>query len=363
MDLAILVSLLSVGATFLWGFARGGSAYNAYYQLWRFLTGLLVATLLTSVIRKPKDLKALGTCVLLAALVRATLCIWFYWFHVYGKINPPPPHMTSHDDSLLFVGGLLIMVSWALVRRSMPLWVAVGAGSMLILYAIVLNNRRLAWIEIVMAGAVGYLLLPRGAIRTRVNQFALVAGPIFLLYAAVGWGREGALFAPLKALSTSGSDEDASSLARLEEIKNLMYTLSIAGNPVFGTGWGVPYQKLTSVYANFGPEWWQYLYMPHNSLLGVAVFGGFVGLFGIWLVVPVAALLAVRGYQGAAAGNIEKAAAMSAVAILPAYGAQCYGDIGFQSFTCNLILAVALAVAGKVAAWSNSPPPLRRGRA
>src|SRR6185295_13915507 len=118
----------------------------------------------------------------------------------------------------------------------------------------VLNNRRLAWIEILMVAAVAYLLLPRGVIRTRVNQFALVAGPIFLLYAAVGWGREGALFAPLKALSTSGSDEDASSLARLEEIKNLMYTLSIAGNPVFGTGWGVPYQKLTSVYANFGPE-------------------------------------------------------------------------------------------------------------
>src|SRR5262245_32957643 len=31
MDLAVLVSLLSIGATFVWGVARGGSAYNAYY--------------------------------------------------------------------------------------------------------------------------------------------------------------------------------------------------------------------------------------------------------------------------------------------------------------------------------------------
>ena len=35
--------------TFLWGILRGGSAYNAYYQLWRFLTALLVGALLLSV--------------------------------------------------------------------------------------------------------------------------------------------------------------------------------------------------------------------------------------------------------------------------------------------------------------------------
>lgn len=355
MDGAILVSILSVAMTFMWGIMRGGSAYNAYYQLWRFLTALLVAVLLGSVIRTSKDLKALGMAVLLAALVRATLCIYFYWFHVHGKIDPPPPHMTSHDDSLLFVAALLIMWSWGLVRGKWSTWLLIGVLTLHVLYAVALNNRRLAYIEILLALAVIYLLLPKGVVRRRVNQFLVVGAPVVLLYVAVGWGREGPLFAPIKALATSGSNEDASSLARLEEIHNLMYTLSIAGNPLFGTGWGVPYQKLTSVYANFGPEWWQYLYMPHNSLMGVAVFGGLVGIFGIWLVVPVASLLGTRGYQGST-GSVDRAAAMAAVAILPAYGAQCYGDIGFQSFTCNLILAVALGVAGKVAAFSDAAP-------
>ena len=64
MDAAILVSLLSIAVTFLWGCLRGGSAYNAYYQLWRFLTALLVGALLLSVIRTPRDLKALGVTVL-----------------------------------------------------------------------------------------------------------------------------------------------------------------------------------------------------------------------------------------------------------------------------------------------------------
>src|SRR5258706_92650 len=109
------------------------------------------------------------------------------------------------------------------------------------------------------------------------------AAPVLVVYVAVGWNQKGPLFAPIRALSTTGSDEDASSLARLEEDRNLVYTLWVAGNPVLGTGWGQPYQKVTSVYANFGDEWWQYAYMPHNSLLGVAVFAGVGGNCARWL--------------------------------------------------------------------------------
>jgi hypothetical protein len=219
------------------------------------------------------------------------------------------------------------------------------------LYAITLNNRRLAWIELVVIVALVYLMLPGRRVHRRVNQFLLVAAPVLLAYVVVGWDRPGAVFAPLRALSTAGSYGDSSSLAREEEIRNLLYTLSTDGNPLLGTGWGVPYKKVTSVYGNF-EEWWQQLYLPHNSLLGVAVFGGLIGIFGIWLVVPVAALLAMRGYQGSTRA-VERAAAMAAFCILPAYGAQCYGDIGFQALTGNLILGVALAVAGRTSAWAG----------
>ena len=61
--------------------------------------------MLLSVIRSSRDLKALGLTVLAAALVRGTLAIYFYWAIVHGRIEPPPPYMTTHDDSLLFVAG------------------------------------------------------------------------------------------------------------------------------------------------------------------------------------------------------------------------------------------------------------------
>jgi O-Antigen ligase len=362
MDAAILTSFVSVMITFVWGWIRGGSPYNAYYQLWRFLVGLLVSLLLVSVIRSSRDLKALGFTILLAALVRGTLAMYFYWAVVRGNIEPPPPYMTTHDDSLLFVAGVLISLSWALARSSLASWLIAALVSAHLLYAITLNNRRLAWIELALVLALAYWVLPRGRVLRRVNVFLLVTGPVLLAYVVGGWGREGAFFAPLRAFSTAGSYQDNSSLGREEETRNLLYTLSTGGNPLLGTGWGIPYAKVTSVYSNF-EEWWQYRYLPHNSLLGVAVFGGVVGIFGIWLVVPVAAFLAMRGYR-ASTNAVDRAAAMAALCILAAYGAQCYGDIGFQALTCNLILGVALAVGAKVAAWSGASPEVgqRGGR-
>jgi hypothetical protein len=355
MDVAILVSMGSIAITFLWGFLRGGSAYNAYYQLWRFLLALLFGLLLLAVIRGPRDLKLLGRTVVLAAALRAVLAIYFYWFVVVDRVDPLPPYMTSHDDSLLFVAGLVVMLTYALERGGRWLWLGTFVVSMLLLYAIVLNNRRLAWLEVILALATAFALLPRGRIRRRVTRAALVASPVLALYVAIGWGRSGPLFEPLRALSTSGSDMDASSLARLEEIRNLMYTLSTVGNPVLGTGWGVPYQQVTTVYTHFGDAWWQYPYMPHNSLLGVVVFAGLVGIFGIWLVVPITAFMGTRGHR-AATGAVDRAAAMSAIAILPAYGVQCYGDLGFWSVTPGLLLGVAMAVAGRVGSWPEPMP-------
>jgi hypothetical protein len=362
LDAAIAVSVASVAVTFLWGVMRGGSAYNAYYQLWRFLVALLVGFLLVSVIRSSSHLRTVLLTVLAAALVRGTLAIYFYWTYVRGRKEASTPHLTTHEDSLLFVAGIVVVLSWALARRSVASWLAAALVSMHLLYVIVLNNRRLAWIELLLALAVGYLILPRGGVRRRVNQFLLLAAPLVTIYVVVGWGRPGAVFAPIKALSTAGSNADASSLARQEEIRNLLYTLSAVGNPILGAGWGVQYEKVTSVYANFGAEWWQYRYLPHNSLLGVAVFGGLFGLCGIWLVVPMSAFLAARGYRGST-DPIDRAGAMAALCITPAYSSHCFGDIGFQSLTCGLILGVAMGTAGKVAAWVAAREAAGRGGA
>jgi hypothetical protein len=359
LDAAILASLLSIGITYLWGWMRGGSAYQAYYQLWRFLAALVVGLLLHSTIRGSRDLRALGVTVVLAALIRATLVEYFYWAYVHGKLDPPPPFMTNHDDSLLFVGAVVILLSWAILRGGHLRWLATVLAISHLLYAIVLNNRRLAWIELVFALGLMYAMLPKGGWRRRVNRWMPILGPLLLVYIIVGEGREGAVFAPANALATAGSNQDSSSLARQEEIRNLLFTLVNSRNPLFGTGWGVPYSEASSIYTHFGGTFWQYPYLPHNSLLGVIAFAGLVGLAGIWVVVPVTAFLATRGYRGATR-PIDRIAAMAIVCFLPAYGVQCYGDIGFQSFAGGMLLGVAMGGAGKLSAWAEAAARERR---
>jgi hypothetical protein len=352
VDATLAVSVASVTITFLWGWLRGSSAYQAYYQVWRFLAALVVGFLVHSVIRRSQDLRTLGLTVLAAALTRGGLCIYFYWAHIQGQVDPPPPHLTTHDDTLLFVSGLLISITWATVRRTKRAWLAAAIVTGTLCYAIVLNNRRLAWLELFLALALMYFQLPTVA-RRRATRWGLVAAPFVLAYVVAGWGREGAIFAPVKAISTAGSEGDSSSLARQEEIRNLLYTLSTIGNPLLGTGWGVGYKEFTSVYTHFpGQGFWQYPFLPHNSLLGVVVFSGFVGFFGIWLVIPVTAMLAVRGYQEAIR-PVDRAAALTVLCMLPAYSIQCFGDIGFQGLTCALLLGVAIGSAAKLSVWGE----------
>ena len=352
MDQAIFVSIACVAVTFLWGLIRGGSAYFAYYQVWHFLAALLIAYLLMSAVRSERDLVSLGKVVVLAALIRATLCIYFFWAHLYGKVYPLPEYVTDHDDSMLWVVATLILGSWALLKGGRAAWIITGLSVPYMFYAMVLNNRRLAWVELVLAMLLTYLLMGPGPWRSRINRWALRAAPVVVVYLVVGLASDNAMFAPVHALMTAGSNYDASSLTRLEEDRNLLHTLFDIGNPLMGTGWGRPYDKVESYFSNYDAGWILMLYTPHNSLLGLAAFSGMVGLIGIWGVVPMGAYLAARGYRGSST-LVPRAAGMTALGSLAAYSAHCYGDIGLQSFACALIFGAALATAGKVAVWSE----------
>jgi 4-amino-4-deoxy-L-arabinose transferase-like glycosyltransferase len=193
-----------------------------------------------------------------------------------------------------------------------------------------------------------------------VNRRLLLAAPLLLVYVAVGWGRTGPLFAPLEALrTTTPSATDPSKLARNEEDANLVHTFR--QNPVLGSGWGHPYQALTTVYSEVfkTSAFVQYAYLPHNSLFGMLAFSGVVGFVGTWLPVPVAAFLAARGYRRAKR-TTDRAAAMAAVCVLPAFGVQAFGDLGFNSLEGWLIVALAAATGGRVAARTRAWPSRAR---
>jgi hypothetical protein len=358
LDAAIALGLATIGFGFLWGLTRGGDAYFAYYQVHALVVSLFVALLLRAAVRSADDLRFVGLTLVAAAVVRALLALYFFFSFVRGR-ERYPPHMTSHDDSPLFVAGVVLALVWAFARRRFGTWALSGLAIVVMLLAMKVNNRRIVWFELAVALGFLYLLPMARGLRRRANRWLMVALPVLALYAAVGWRRPGPLFAPLRAVdSATGDNQDDSSLARNEENLNLMITY--IQHPILGSGWGHPFVSVSSYYAHFGGGWdTMYRYTPHNSLAGLIAFTGLVGLFGTLSAVPVAAFLAGRAAREARAPT-EHAAALGAVCLLPVFGLHAYGDIGLQSLSACLVLSVALAAAGRVSTWTGAWPERQR---
>src|SRR5580700_2150010 len=201
MDRAILVSITCMAVTFLWGLARGGSAYYAYYQIWRFLAALAIGYMLMSVLRGERDVASLGKAVVLAALIRATLCIYFYWAYIDGKIYPAPEYVTNHDDSMLWVVATLIVSVWACVKRGRAAVITAALVTPYLFYAMILNTRRIAWVELGLALPLFYFLIGSGPLRSRINKWLIRIAPLGVIYFVVGLGSDSAVFAPVHALA------------------------------------------------------------------------------------------------------------------------------------------------------------------
>ena len=100
-----------------------------------------------------------------------------------------------------------------------------------------------------------------------------------------------------------------------------------------------------------------YRYLPHNGVLGLWVFCGYVGFVAQWLLLVVGLFFAARTYRHACAFN-RSGAALCSVAAIVIYMIGAYGDTVLGSWSGVFIVAPALAVSGKLAvvtgAWPRS---------
>ena len=232
-----------------------------------------------------------------------------------GQDRPAPVYMTTHDDSLLFVGGLLIALCWAIARGGGTTWLRRGPRQR----APALRHGPEQPPPRLGRAALALALIGRPAsawrrVRRRVNRCLLVAAPLVLGYVVVGWGREGALFAPA-AGALDGREQRGrlvpGSPGRDPEPPPHLAT---AGNPLLGTGWGVPTSRSRRLHPLRERSVGSMPTCPTTRFSAIAAFGGLVGIVGIWLVVPVTAFLGMRGFAGATRAA-DRAAAMAAVVL------------------------------------------------
>jgi len=352
MSLAMAFSSLAILAEVLNGWARGGDVQMAKIQVQSFIFTLLLAYLLGVSLRGARDYKMIGRLVLAAACSKALLAIWVYKV-VIPTMAANPEVATTHGDSMLFTVATIMLLSRFYeqpIRRNAFFCLAFLP---LFAYAMIANNRRLAWVEVAAAVLALYIVSRRTRLKRFITQTVLMSVPLLLAYVAVGWNSTAKIFGPIKIFRSVGDGQvDGSTLYRDLENFNLIQMLK--ENLVFGSGFGHPY-KLVVIMPDisFFKEW---RYMPHNSVLGLWAFTGWIGFTGLSIAAIVAVYFAARSYRMSQTPG-DRIAAFTALATILIYWVQCWGDIGFSERNGIFLLGPAIAVAARLAistgAWGS----------
>lgn len=354
---ALAVSAATLLLLVAWGVARGGDFRMSYFQIAALLRVFLVFPVVLTVFRTRRDLKLLAATVVVAALYRAGACIAAQRFFLarLGEVEWPE-YMTDHYDSVLWaitVAGIAIWVLFGLRPRRLLAGVALAAP---LLLAMNYNNRRLAWLQLMGALALALVALPRGRLRRRVHVSLLAAAPLLVVYVAAGWGRPGALFAPVRQIRSAVAGGPANESNLYRELENVGVVVTLQRSHLLGTGFGHRFEDVSNRYsAGMASIWSEYQYTPHNSVLGLAAYSGVVGFPLVWCFLPVGAFFAARALSFAQR-PLDRPLAMTSFVYPLVYGFQAFGDMGFQSLKANVLLACALATAARLAVLTGAWP-------
>jgi hypothetical protein len=362
---AIWVSMASLLFCVLYGLARGGILKPIYTQVSAWLTCLVFALTAMATLTTVEDFRRLENAIVWAGVWRSCMAAIFY-MKVRGRDwTTMPPHMTTHEDTVLFVVALIVLVSRAIELRTRSSLQTLFVAAPLILVAIQVNNRRLAWASLVAGLLVLYFMLPaKSKVTRKLNRSLLRASPFLALYVAIGWGRPEKIFKPLQSFSSMGGGQvDNSTKARDNE--NLSLITMIREQPLFGTGLGHEWHELDATYTVPISVFPLYHYCPHNSVLALLAFCGGVGVAGLWMIIPVSVFLNARTYRRAP-NAAERSVALVGIVDVVVYLNQAYGDMGAMGVTHigpATILGAGIACAAKLSVSSGAWPSPTAGRA
>jgi hypothetical protein len=347
------LTFVTIVFTFLVGKWRGGQMSFALWQIDRVIYLPWVFLLCQAAFTQPKDYLSVGKVMLGAATLRAAQAIWVRM--VVPATDDPLtgestlPYATTHNDSMLFATGFVALVALVLNRAGPKYLRLVWVCGPILFWGMLANHRRIVWVEIILVIATIYLMTDMNAFKRKLNKLALIMTPIVAGYVAVGWGSQAGVFKPVRVIrSAVDSSSDMSTMWRDLENFNLVFTLRQF--PVTGVGYGNGFWEMWPMPpVPYDLE----RYIPHNSILGLFCYGGFLGYAGITALWVGGVFFCIRAYHHCKA-PLEKAAALAALAAILVYYLQCFGDMGLGSWTGVYLVAPAIAIACKLTVASGA---------
>jgi hypothetical protein len=305
-----------------------------------------------SILPSPKIYQSFARLLVIASCFKEVLAI------VLRFKFPDVEYTTSHSDSMIF-GTTTCMLLFNLYQRWDRRSLQICALFLpLIAWGMVANDRRLVWVEIVLALVFAFAISPRTRLKTKFLRVLIWSIPVIALYVAIGYRYPHGPFKPIATLkSMEDASTDASSLWR--EFENFHLVTTLKNHPIWGTGWGHPYELAPGV-LDTSDVYPLEPYVPHNSLVGLWAYTGYVGFTLLWALPIVGSFFAARAYRLARDPD-DRTAMLTVLGAMLIYGLQCYGDIGLGTFISVFLIGPAIVIAGKLAVVLGGWPRLGVG--
>lgn len=270
----------------VWGYLNGSVLSIAINQSRNIIIIPVLYLLFVNLVTDRRHIRILMWLIPLAIAVESILTLNYYYRYIDDvareQISASGESVSTHSTSLHANIGLLLLAGSMLIGRTYR-----GLRSVLpfllipTLWAYYLSQRRSA----VGALLIGLAILAVVLAKHRTGRFLLVVPPaaaVLLGYTLAFWNSTSSAAFPAQAIRsqispTEGADS-SSDLYRL--IENVNLELTIASNPLLGTGFGRPFQiyiPMPDISGTF-PLW---NYLPHNSVLFIWVNAGLLGFFAM----------------------------------------------------------------------------------
>lgn len=352
-------SMWAVAALLLlevYGIATGGNARFSMLQLRALLFAVWLPFVLSHCFDQDRHADLVVKVILGAACVRAALGV-YYWATLmrHGVVGEGDlgggTYVMTHSDSVLAAVAVLYCFVRLYEQPSVRALLISGAVVPPIMFFMIVNNRRLAFVGLVLGVAAIYFAADR-VLRRRVHLTVLACLPLLIGYVAAGWTSNATWARPVQTLRSVVVQEDASSATRGIENYNLILTLK--QRPLLG--WGLGHEYVEQVHANDISKFFEaYRYVPHNSILWLWTVGAVPGAFAVFALLAVGVFLAVRTHRCSSSPQARVLALLCVGGVI-VYGVQAFGDMGLQSWMGALVLGTLLGFVGHASVRATAWP-------
>jgi hypothetical protein len=364
VSLAVVAVVASVVVAILVGHSHGGDLRTALMQArpWMYLAATYFLT--SAYVRDRRAIRAFLWTFVGTVAFKAFQGIYVWISHRH--MLPKPESYISHEASYFFVIFVILVAAlWLFDQRGrLRTWATWLLP--VVLFAIVVNDRRAAWE--MLGGAflcfavIAYKAMPirRGVLGKAIVALVLCSA----VYFPVMWNSTSSVAAPAKAIKSQVDPTYRDALSdtyRVQEDANLH--LNIKQSAPLGKGYGVKINYALPI-ADISRADSVIAYVPHNQVLDVFVAMGFLGGVAVWFLIGAgiisgSRLAMVRDREIAVVGLVV-ACALVAYALI---GAE---DVGFFfyriAFITGTFLGLAEAARRLPRESGTAAPPGARGR-